>query len=1147
MAAAVFVTILLSVLIGQLLPSEAKAESSTSKASISHTEAIERGYRYEVTQAASNQQLPHTFIAATFSGGGMRAAALSYGTLKALHDTFVKVPTTDLRGPKDKTVRLVSEVDYVTSVSGGSVTAAHWALLGPSAVVTNYEKEFIARKVRTELIRALTGDHPSKPRDQTAKGVFLSWWKRITQSNTSAEQDESEFSVVNSLPPIVRLIADGYSRINFLSEYYQGIGLKQATYEDLLTEAVEHGDRPFLVINATDIVTRSLFPFVQIQYDLMCSRLNSLKLADAVAASTAYPAVFNSLAIENLRVRGDTTQSEGHSCPGVFTLQQLTPHAPSLTLGEDLTNNVEILAENLSSARGDFRTAEEDLSNVRRELAEVTDLVQEKHIEYKEATLSTHSKRKRLHQLNTELVEAHKYENTARDVLRFFSASERAREKTYSKSRKALEDFESASDGIQNSSKDELSHIQAALRIAEQAVRENVTELWDSLFRFAGPWLEGLVRMVSAKQSATTSLAETGVEAPSEGESPDEFSTTMGVLQGEDEMGECDAVFSASPSQEMQPLLYTLRHFAGWVATESAKQRTSVPGQLTMGALPGKRLPLDGEALGPGLYRKYGAISHRAMHARLAGLSRRIAEDERWMAAFEGNQWMEESDRVRARVVLRLLDSLEASIAEEHGSIDLSERSLTRSAAGEMGVSLSTQPHATTPVPAEVWTRGVATALVRASDLSSLVNGIAAHVEVLKLAQVHGAKQMEIRELQQRLSSSQCKMEKLQEQAGSERSQLQEKADGAMREWILAKDKTGTVAVEYASANRKLSELRNAHEAVQRQLEEEKARLEVAEAQYRRALEMKKALGNRLSSLTSHLEDTRKIVESLEGQYGRADALRNDYQFMARRVRDQVPYYFDGNLEYVHVLDGGVADNLGITPLLELLASFREDFRVDHKYSQDFDKGLNHMAIFSVDARRAAGSDFGKELTSPGILQTIDATVSTAIEGKSSLLTEELEQATEALVRDGIVGESHLVRINFDTIRNFHIHDWDEGGGHIHGPDAHHPERGRKDETVKYPKDTLDECVHAFKKIPTDWDLEDVEKQALIRIGYALVRDTVAYRDFVGKFDGDMAKEDDTVEDVCLTVTEDLKTVAEKRKEKKRDEDATIWDFGHQR
>ena len=57
-----------------------------------------------------------------FSGGGTRAAAFSYGVLKELSETEL--------GRGGQKYRLSDEVDVITSVSGGSFTAAYFGLYG---------------------------------------------------------------------------------------------------------------------------------------------------------------------------------------------------------------------------------------------------------------------------------------------------------------------------------------------------------------------------------------------------------------------------------------------------------------------------------------------------------------------------------------------------------------------------------------------------------------------------------------------------------------------------------------------------------------------------------------------------------------------------------------------------------------------------------------------------------------------------------------------------------------------------------------------------------------------------------------------------------------------------------------------------------
>src|SRR5258708_26919808 len=71
------------------------------------------GYRFEsvAPQASSDDML----LILAFSGGGTRAAALSYSVLEELKKTQV--------GPRSKQHSLLDDVGLISSVSGGSFTA----------------------------------------------------------------------------------------------------------------------------------------------------------------------------------------------------------------------------------------------------------------------------------------------------------------------------------------------------------------------------------------------------------------------------------------------------------------------------------------------------------------------------------------------------------------------------------------------------------------------------------------------------------------------------------------------------------------------------------------------------------------------------------------------------------------------------------------------------------------------------------------------------------------------------------------------------------------------------------------------------------------------------------------------------------------
>ncbi len=87
-----------------------------------------------------------TSLILAFSGGGMRAAALSYGVMLELRDTKISAG--------GGTQRMLDEVDLISSVSGGSFTAAYYGLNGDDAF-NDFEEVFLRRDIEGHLIRSL--------------------------------------------------------------------------------------------------------------------------------------------------------------------------------------------------------------------------------------------------------------------------------------------------------------------------------------------------------------------------------------------------------------------------------------------------------------------------------------------------------------------------------------------------------------------------------------------------------------------------------------------------------------------------------------------------------------------------------------------------------------------------------------------------------------------------------------------------------------------------------------------------------------------------------------------------------------------------------------------------------------------------------
>ncbi len=201
------------------------------------------GQRYEF-RGRLPENSEDLFVVLAFSGGGTRAAAFSYGVLQALRDTPVTVD--------GKPRRFLDEVDVITSVSGGSYTAAYYGLFG-DRIFDDYTHDFLYRNWQGELIGLA-----ARPRSLAAM--------------TSAHFNRSD------------LVA-GY--------------LGQTLFKQSSFDAMSRNNLPFVIINASDLNNATTFSFIQQQFDFLCSDLSSYPVADAVMASSALPGPFATIALRN--------------------------------------------------------------------------------------------------------------------------------------------------------------------------------------------------------------------------------------------------------------------------------------------------------------------------------------------------------------------------------------------------------------------------------------------------------------------------------------------------------------------------------------------------------------------------------------------------------------------------------------------------------------------------------------------------------------------------------------------------------------------------------------------------------------------------------------------------------------------------------
>jgi len=95
---------------------------------------------------------------------------------------------------------------------------------------------------------------------------------------------------------LAKLSTPAVERIDLLIDYLnKTLFTQHETFADLLAR----GQRPYLVLNAADMVEGIPFALTQNNFDLLCSDLSRMPLATAVAASAAFPVALSPVTLTN--------------------------------------------------------------------------------------------------------------------------------------------------------------------------------------------------------------------------------------------------------------------------------------------------------------------------------------------------------------------------------------------------------------------------------------------------------------------------------------------------------------------------------------------------------------------------------------------------------------------------------------------------------------------------------------------------------------------------------------------------------------------------------------------------------------------------------------------------------------------------------
>jgi len=182
-----------------------------------------------------------TVVGLAFSGGGTRAAAFGYGVLRELDDTLID------EYPKQRS--LVDDIRLISGASGGAVAAAYFGYKGRDDY-RDFRERFLLRNAESGMRKAVTPFN------------------------------------------LFRAINGGVNNRSTFAQWLDRNLFDGATFESL-----HWTNAPIVWINASDIYNRTPFLFSYDTFAALCSSLDDVKLADAVAASAAVPVVFSPVVV----------------------------------------------------------------------------------------------------------------------------------------------------------------------------------------------------------------------------------------------------------------------------------------------------------------------------------------------------------------------------------------------------------------------------------------------------------------------------------------------------------------------------------------------------------------------------------------------------------------------------------------------------------------------------------------------------------------------------------------------------------------------------------------------------------------------------------------------------------------------------------
>jgi NTE family protein len=191
---------------------------------------------------------------------------------------------------------------------------------------------------------------------------------------------------------------------------------------------------------------------------------------------------------------------------------------------------------------------------------------------------------------------------------------------------------------------------------------------------------------------------------------------------------------------------------------------------------------------------------------------------------------------------------------------------------------------------------------------------------------------------------------------------------------------------------------------------------------------------------------------------------------------------------YIHLLDGGIADNLGVLEPYRMLTT-RDTFPT---FLGQIDTGKIKKLIFvMVNARSFTSSDLDEDQATPGIvdmlLASLDSPIDRATTGTANqlrqLLTDEFRQIVladpkKAGIFHALAENTALISVDFDAIVD-------------------------------------EDCRRKFHSIPTSWSLDTKQVDAVLTVGQALLASDPEFAHLLNIIGGTVTASLPSIDEAC--------------------------------